>query len=70
MICEYGDCPAWMNLDWLPVWLIVAAMVVTALVWFWAARRGLSGLRMCAATAFGLWPGFLVIKLMAHFLAW
>jgi hypothetical protein len=69
VICEYGDCLAWTNLDWLPVWLIVAAMVVTALVWFWAAHRGLSGLRMCAATAFGLWPGFLVIKLMAHFLA-
>jgi len=70
MICEYGDCPAWMtNLDWLPLWLIVAALVVNTLIWFWAAHRELTGLRKCAVIALGGWPALLAIKLISHFLA-
>jgi len=70
MICEYGDCPAWMtNLDWFPLWIIASAILVNALVWFWVAHRGQAEFRKCAAMGFGVWPALLVIKLVTHFFA-
>jgi hypothetical protein len=69
MICEYGDCPAWMtNFDWVPLWFIAVVIMLTALVWFWAAHRGLAEFRKLAAVTFGGWLALVVIKLVSHFL--